>query len=73
MIVVLDVSAAIQVLHHKEKADNFLLEMQKATYIFAPTLYTAELANTMWKYYRSGDVTKEECMQYSPASEKQFC
>jgi predicted nucleic acid-binding protein len=64
MIAVLDVSAAIQVLHHKEKADKFRIEMQNATYILAPALYTAELSNTMWKYYHSGDVSKEECLQY---------
>ncbi len=64
MTMVLDVSAAIEILLQRDKSDLFTTEYEKSTWIIAPDLYIAELSNVLWKYYRAQKITHTECMQY---------
>lgn len=64
MIVILDVSAAIEILLKKEKKDKFNECFEKADWIISPNLFISEITNVLWKYYRAKALTHEECIQY---------
>ena len=64
MIIVLDVSAAIEILFQREKSGLFSEIYSKADWIIAPDLFVAEMTNVLWKYYRAGLITHEDCIQY---------
>lgn len=64
MTVVLDVSAAIEIVLKKEKKELFDKSFQNATWVIAPELFVFELSNVLWKYYKSKVLTHEECVQY---------
>jgi len=64
MTVVLDVSAAIEILLQKEKKELFNATYEKASWVIAPDLYIAEISNVLWKYYKSGLISHMECIQY---------
>lgn len=64
MISVLDVSGAIQVLLQKEKGSRFDEMIKKSSWVIAPDLYTSELSNVLWKYYKSNLITHEDCIQF---------
>lgn len=65
MIVILDVSAAIEILLKKEKKDKFESPYQTASWVIAPDLYVAEISNVWWKYYRAKIFSREDCLQYA--------
>jgi predicted nucleic acid-binding protein len=64
MTVVLDVSAAIEILLQKEKKMLFSSMYEKASWVIAPDLYIAELSNVLWKYHKAGIISHIECNQY---------
>jgi len=64
MIVVLDVSAAIEIILQKDKKDLFNSIYKKGTWIIAPDLFVAEITNVLWKYYKAKVITHEDCIQY---------
>jgi len=64
MTIVLDVSAAIQILLKKEKKLAFEEMCRKAYWVIAPQLYVSEIVNTFWKYYQRNILTPEECKEY---------
>jgi len=64
MTVVLDVSAAIEIVLKKDKKQLFDETYQLATWVIAPELFVFELSNVLWKYYKSKILTHEECSQY---------
>lgn len=64
MIIVLDVSSAIEILFQREKSGLFSEIYSKAGWIIAPDLFVAEMTNVLWKYYRAGLITHEDCIQY---------
>ena len=70
MTIVLDVSAAIQIVLQKEKKDYFESYYRKASWVIAPELYISEITNVLWKYYKNRILTHEECLQYK---ERTFC
>jgi predicted nucleic acid-binding protein len=63
MIVVLDVSAAIEILLKREKKDIFLKKYEKGTWVIAPDLYIYELSNVLWKYHKANILSHEDCVQ----------
>ena len=65
MTVVLDVSATIEMLLHKEKLELFNAAYEKASWVIAPYLYIAELSNVLWKYFKSGLISHIECIHYT--------
>ncbi len=64
MTIVLDVSAAIQIIMKKEKRDIFEDVYKKASWVIAPELYISEITNVLWKYNKSNILNHEECLQY---------
>jgi predicted nucleic acid-binding protein len=64
MTIVLDVSAAIQIVLQKEKKDLFESLVAKASWVIAPELYISEITNVLWKYYKNKILTHDECLQY---------
>lgn len=64
MIIILDVSAAIEILFQREKSSLFSELYSKAGWIIAPDLFVAEITNVLWKYYKAGLITHEDCIQY---------
>ena len=64
MIVVIDVSGAMEILLHKEKTEKFYNELQNAILVITPDLYVSELTNTLWKYHKAKTLSKDECSLY---------
>ena len=64
MIVVLDVSAAIEIILQKDKQEIFNNIYKKGTWIIAPDLFIAEITNVLWKYYKAKVLSHEDCVQY---------
>ena len=64
MIAVVDVSAAMEILLHKEQGTAFSAVLMDASWVIAPELYIAELANVLWKYHRSKALSHAACVQY---------
>ncbi|MBN2440498.1 MAG: type II toxin-antitoxin system VapC family toxin [Spirochaetales bacterium] len=65
MIMVLDVSGAIEILFQKEKKVKYDETYKQASWVIAPDLYVSEISNVLWKYYRSNLFSHEECIQYA--------
>lgn len=59
MIVVLDASAAIEIVLDREKAGGFRAHIIKAAKVITSDLYKAETANVIWKYVQT-DLLKKE-------------
>ena len=64
MIVVLDVSAAIEIILQKDKQEKFNRIYKNGTWIIAPDLFIAEITNVLWKYYKAKVLSHEDCIQY---------
>jgi len=64
MTVVLDVSAAIEIVLKKDKMDFFNQAFRSANWVFAPELFVFELSNVFWKYQKAKVLSHEECVQY---------
>jgi len=64
MTIVLDVSAAIQIVLKKEKMDFFNNVYKNAPWVIAPELYVSEITNVLWKYNKANILMHEECLQY---------
>jgi len=64
MIVVLDVSGAVEILLHRGKADKFDKILQEASEVITPDLYVSELTNTLWKYYTHKMLNLEDCLTH---------
>ena len=60
MILVLDTSAAIDVLLNEGKFLEYKTEIEKADAVIAPELYISEIANVAWKYRKLADFSHEE-------------
>ena len=63
MIIVLDVSAAIEIIFQREKTDRFKSVYNQGAWIIAPDLFIAEITNVLWKYYKAGLITHADCIQ----------
>ncbi|MBN2735918.1 MAG: type II toxin-antitoxin system VapC family toxin [Spirochaetales bacterium] len=64
MIIVLDVSGAIEILLQKEKRAKYDETYKQASWVIAPDLYVSEISNVLWKYYKANLFSHEECVQY---------
>lgn len=61
MILVLDTSAAVEFLLQRAHAARIDDLIAGAEWVLAPTLYVAELTNTLWKYYSFSSLSQETC------------
>ena len=64
MIIVVDVSAAIEIIFQREKVNRFKSIYNQGSWIIAPDLFIAEITNVLWKYYRAGLIFHMDCLQY---------
>ncbi len=62
MIVVLDVSAAIEILLNREKRSIYQKVYDSSEWIIAPDLYVSELSNAFWKLHKAGILDDENCL-----------
>jgi predicted nucleic acid-binding protein len=61
--VVLDAGAGIEVVLNRSRSDEIASVLDSSTRVYAPSLYTAEVTNALWKYLRSGQVGKEDAKE----------
>jgi predicted nucleic acid-binding protein len=61
MIVVLDTSAAIEIILNKKDSKKFKNIIIEADAVIAPELYISEITNVAWKYNKISNFGHEEC------------
>lgn len=61
MIVVLDTSAAVEVLLHRPESARLGRLIGEAERVLAPALFTSELCNVFWKYHEYHSLSREAC------------
>ena len=62
MIIILDTSAAIDILLGKGNFENYQNIIEKANTVIAPEIYISEITNVAWKYNKIADFTHEESL-----------
>ncbi len=62
MRTVLDASAAANIILRPELAPGLIEKLKHSHLVIAPTLFHGEIANTLRKYVRSGDLDKETAL-----------
>ncbi len=62
MIIILDTSAAIDILLSEGNFEIFRREIEKADTVIAPEIYLSEIANVAWKYNKLAGFTHEESL-----------
>ena len=63
MIIVLDTSAAVEMVLQRDHAIAFGENVAQADWIISPTLFISEVTNVFWKYYLFKDMPLELCEQ----------
>lgn len=63
MIIILDVSAAVEVLLKRNKAEQYQTELFGADWVIAPDLYISELSNVLWKYYNASVIGHDDAIR----------
>jgi len=61
LIVVLDASAAVEVVLQRESAPRFAEILTQADLVLAPTLLITEASNVFWKYQKFADYPQDAC------------
>jgi len=61
MIIVLDASAAVEVVLKRKRASVLGHHLLDADWVISPTLYVSELSNVFWKYHQFHNLPIEEC------------
>ncbi|MGD0200229.1 MAG: type II toxin-antitoxin system VapC family toxin [Bryobacteraceae bacterium] len=61
MRLVLDASAAIEVVLGRRKAGQFTAMLEEADAVLAPDLLVAEVVNTVWKYHQFEGLSVTDC------------
>ncbi|MCK5155068.1 MAG: type II toxin-antitoxin system VapC family toxin [Spirochaetales bacterium] len=60
MILILDTSAALDILLSKGEFEIYKNEIQKADTVIAPEIYISEISNVAWKYKKIAGFTHDE-------------
>ena len=61
MIVVLDASAAVELVLHRDLAMQVSEKIIDADWVIAPNLYISEITNIFWKYQKLADYPYDDC------------
>lgn len=61
MTIVLDTSAAVEVVLQRPRSEPLVRVLADADLVLVPGLYAAEIANVFWKYYRVSSLSSEDC------------
>lgn len=56
---VLDASAAIEAVLGRPQAEPVIAQLEDAEVVMAPSLICSEIANSLWKYVRSGELSSD--------------
>lgn len=62
MRLVLATSAAANIVLRTDRAPALIDVLARSDTVCAPTLYHSEMANTLWKYVRAGDLDKDTAL-----------
>ncbi len=63
MIIVLDTSAAMEILLHKGKSGSYEKMLTEAESVIAPELHISEITKVAWKYHKIANFKHEECYE----------
>jgi predicted nucleic acid-binding protein len=61
VILVLDASAAVEIVLHRDSALRLAKLVREADWVIAPTLFIAEVNNVFWKYQKFVDYPYPDC------------
>ena len=61
MILILDTSAAVEVVLQRDKSKSFSDHLSNADWVLAPDVFISEIVNVFWKYYQFGDLSLDIC------------
>jgi predicted nucleic acid-binding protein len=61
MIIILDASAAIEIVLKRKNGERFLHHIETADWITSPMIYISEVASAFWKYFQFGNLSSEQC------------
>jgi len=61
MIVVLDASAAIEVVLQRKHAKQLGILIQESDWLIAPSLFISEISNVFWKYHKISNYSLTDC------------
>jgi predicted nucleic acid-binding protein len=61
MIIVIDSSAAAEIILQGKRAELFQNELEKADWVITPHLYISEITNTFWKYFQFDTLQLDQC------------
>ncbi len=62
MRIILDASAAANVIMRTDLALSLIKVLKQSQRISAPTLYHSEIASTLWKYVRAGELDTDNAL-----------
>ena len=65
MIIVLDTSAAIEIVLQRPQAINLSNKLIAADWVIAPKLLIAEASNVFWKYHKQAGYPAKDCEKYA--------
>jgi predicted nucleic acid-binding protein len=60
MMVVLDTSAAVDLVLYPNERDETVQLLSDAEWVLAPTLFVSEVANVFWKYHAFSNLMQEQ-------------
>ncbi len=61
MIIVLDASAAMEIVLEKDKAEQFRGYLKESDLVIAPDIFPSEITNVFWKYASFSELSGEVC------------
>ena len=61
MIIILDASAAVEIVLRRENSKRLLPYIEDAEWILAPGLFVSEITNVFWKYHKFNKLPLEQC------------
>jgi len=59
--VILDASAAIEIVLQRDRGARFGATLEEADVVLAPDLFVAEVVNTIWKYHQFEHLSLDAC------------
>lgn len=63
MILIVDTSAAAEIVLQRKQAEEFARYIEDADWVITPERYIAEIANVFWKYHVFRDMPIQACEQ----------
>jgi predicted nucleic acid-binding protein len=64
MKIVLDASAAVEVVLGRERSVEFIDGLECADLVLVPSLYVSEVTNVFWKYNAHGGLNQDDCCAF---------